>query len=51
MRADGRIDRYAVRQAVLADAPKLYALDHVAQQYVDRGASIDRAIRETRSWN
>ena len=44
------MEKYSIRQAVLADTPKLYALDHVARDDAHRRLSIDRAIREARSW-
>ena len=44
------MEGYSIRRAVLADIPRLYVLDHVARDDADRRSSIDRAIREARSW-
>ena len=41
---------YPIRQAVRADTPKLYALDHVVRHDEERRSFIDRAIREERCW-
>jgi ribosomal protein S18 acetylase RimI-like enzyme len=44
------MERDLIRQAVLSDAARLYALDHAARGDADRRSWIDRAIREARSW-
>jgi len=44
------MERISIRQARVADAALLYALDHIARNDADRRSLIDRAIREARGW-